>query len=66
MRQLPAIISMVLLVSFLLPYIWKIKETPLLALLVFGVFLAVYDFYVSSKKADRRAPQRPPYDSEST
>jgi mannose/fructose/N-acetylgalactosamine-specific phosphotransferase system component IIC len=66
MKQLPAIISMVLLVGFLVPYIWKIKESPLLALLVLGVFFAIYDFYVSSKKAEQRAPQHPSYDSEST
>jgi hypothetical protein len=66
MKQLPAIISMALLVAFLVPYIWKIKEAPLLILLVLGVFLAIYDFYVSSKKAEQRAPQHPSYDSEST
>jgi hypothetical protein len=66
MKQLPAIISMALLVAFLVPYIWKIKEAPLLVLLVLGVFLAIYDFYVSSKKAEQRAPQHPSYDSEST
>jgi len=66
MKHLPAIISMVLLVGFLVPYIWKIKESPLLALLVFGVFLAIYDFYVTGKKATQRAPQHPSYDSEST
>lgn len=66
MKQIPAIISMVLLVAFLVPYIWKIKEAPLLILLVLGVFLAVYDFYVSGKKVEQRAPQHPSYDSEST
>ncbi len=66
MKQIPAIISMVLLVAFLVPYIWKITEFPLLVLLVFGVFLAIYDFYVSGKKAAQRAPQHPSYDSEST
>jgi len=66
MKQLPAIISMVLLVGFLLPYIWKIKESPLLVLLIFGVLLAIYDFYVSSKKPKLLAPQHPSYESEST
>lgn len=66
MKQIPAIISMVLLVAFLVPYILKIKEIPLLILLVFGVFLAVYDFYVTSKKARKTAPQQPSYKSEST
>jgi uncharacterized membrane protein len=66
MKQVPAIISMVLLVAFLVPYIWKIKEVPLLILLVFGVFLAVYDFYVSSKKSKPRVPQQPSYKSETT
>ncbi len=66
MKQIPAVISMVLLVGFLLPYIWKITEFPLLLLLVFGVFLAIYDFYVSSKKAAQRAEQQPSYKSEST
>jgi mannose/fructose/N-acetylgalactosamine-specific phosphotransferase system component IIC len=66
MKQVPAIISMVLLVAFLVPYLWKIKEVPLLILLVFGVFLAVYDFYVSNKKAKQRVPQQPSYKSETT
>jgi uncharacterized membrane protein len=66
MKQIPAIISMVLLVSFLLPYIWKIKEVPLLILLLAGVFFAIYDFYVSSRKKDNLKPQRPSYESEST
>jgi hypothetical protein len=61
-----AVIATTLLILFLVPYIWKLKELPLLLVLSFGVFLAIYDFYVSSKKAEQRAPQHPSYDSEST
>jgi len=57
---------MVLLIGFLLPYIWKIKEIPLLILLIFGVFLAIYDFYVSNRKKTNLKAQHAPYDQEST
>jgi len=66
MKRLPALISMMLLIGFLLPYIWKLKELALLVLLVIGVLLAMYDFYISGKKQDLLVPQQASYDSEST
>lgn len=63
-KTLPAIISALLLILFLLPYIWKLKEVALLVLLVFGVFLAIYDFVVSRKEADTNLqPQHTSYES---
>jgi hypothetical protein len=61
-----AIISAVILVLFLLPYIWKLKDLGLLAVLTLGVFLVIYDFYVNSRKKEKREPQHASYDSEST
>lgn len=66
LKRLPALISMMILIGFLLPYIWKLKELALLILLVFGVLLAMYDFYISGKKQDLLVPQKASYDSEST
>lgn len=66
-KTLPAIISTLLLILFLLPYIWKLKEVALLVLLVFGVFLAIYDFVVSRKEGNNNLqPQHTPYEQEST
>ena len=65
--KLPAIISTLLLILFLLPYIWKLKEIPLLILLVFGVFLAIYDFVLANKQGGTNLqPQHASYDEEST
>lgn len=61
-----AIISTVLLVLFLLPYIWKLKEIPLLILLVFGVGLVVYDFMLSTKEKPNLQKQHASYEEEST
>ncbi len=66
LKRLPALISMLLLIGFLIPYIWKLKELALLILLVVGVILAMYDFYISGKKQDLLVPQKASYDSEST
>lgn len=66
LKRLPALISMLLLIGFLIPYIWKLKELALLILLVVGVLLAMYDFYISGKKQDLLVPQKASYDSEST
>lgn len=61
-----AIIATALLVLFLLPYIWKLKEVPLLILLVFGVGLVVYDFIVSTKEKPNLQQQHASYEEEST
>lgn len=61
-----AIISTVLLIGFLVPYIWKIKEGPLLILLVVGVALAIYDFVLNTKAKPNLKPQHPSYEDEST
>ena len=66
LKRLPALISMLILIGFLIPYIWKLKELALLILLVVGVILAIYDFYISGKKQDLLVPQKASYDSEST
>ena len=66
LKRLPALISMLLLIGFLIPYIWKLKELALLILLVVGVLLAMYDFYIGGKKQDLLVPQKASYDSEST
>lgn len=66
-KTLPAIISTLLLILFLLPYIWKLKEVALLVLLIFGVFLAIYDFVVSRKEDETNLqPQHTSYEQEST
>jgi ABC-type iron transport system FetAB permease component len=61
-----AIISTILLIGFLVPYIWKIKEVPLLILLVVGVALAIYDFVLNTKAKPNLKPQHPSYEDEST
>ncbi len=66
LKRLPALISMLILIGFLIPYIWKLKELALLILLVVGVILAIYYFYISGKKQDLFVPQKASYDSEST
>jgi uncharacterized membrane protein (UPF0136 family) len=66
LKRLPSLISMLILIGFLIPYIWKLKELSLLILLVVGVILAMYDFYISGKKQDLLVPQKASYDSEST
>jgi hypothetical protein len=61
-----AIIAAALLVLFLFPYIWKLKELGLLVVLTIGVLLVVYDFYVNSREKTKMKPQAPSYESEST
>jgi ABC-type iron transport system FetAB permease component len=61
-----AIISTILLIGFLVPYIWKIKEVPLLILLVVGVALAIYDFVLNTKAKPNLQKQHASYEEEST
>jgi|TARA_B110000503_G_C7124640_1_gene404017 cell division protein FtsW (lipid II flippase) len=61
-----AIISAIILVLFLLPYIWKLKEIGLLVVLCIGLFLVVYDFFVNSRQKVKREAQHASYESEST
>jgi uncharacterized membrane protein YccC len=67
-HRIPAIIAAALLILFLLPYIWKLKEVSLLVLLAFGVFLAVFDFVVSNRRGGEvnLQPQHASYEEEST
>jgi F0F1-type ATP synthase assembly protein I len=67
MKQLStAIISGTLLVAFLIPYIWKLKDLGLMVVLTIGVFLVVFDFYNSIRQKPNRKPEQAFYDSEST
>jgi len=61
-----AYIATALLILFLAPYIWKLKEVPLLILLVFGLALVVYDFKASTKEKPKFKQQETPFDEEST
>lgn len=61
-----AIIATALLLLFLLPYIWKLREVPLIILLVFGVGLVVYDFILSTKEKPNLQKQHASYEEEST
>jgi ABC-type transport system involved in cytochrome bd biosynthesis fused ATPase/permease subunit len=61
-----AIISTLLLIAFLVPYIWKIKAIPMIILLVFGVFLAIYDFVLNTRAKPNLQPQHASYEEEST
>lgn len=61
-----AIIATILLIAFLVPYILKLKDPPLIILLVFGVFLAIYDFVLSRRERANLQPQHAPYEQEST
>lgn len=67
MKQLStAIISTVLLVLFLMPYIWKLKDPGLIVVLGLGVILVIYDFFASKREKPIMKPQHPSYESEST
>lgn len=61
-----AVISCALLVLFLLPYIWKLKEVSLIILLVLGVAMVVYDFLLSTKEKPNLQKQHASYEEEST
>jgi hypothetical protein len=61
-----AIISTVLLVLFLLPYIWKLKDPSLTVVLGLGVIMVIYDFFASNREKLNMKPQHPSYESEST
>lgn len=61
-----AVISSALLILFLLPYIWKLKEASLIILLVLGVAMVVYDFVLNTRAKPNLKPQHPSYDEEST
>jgi hypothetical protein len=61
-----AIISTTLLVLFLVPYIWKLKEPGLIVVLCLGVALVIYDFFASKKEKSHMRLEHPSYDSEST
>jgi hypothetical protein len=61
-----AIIATALLLLFLAPYIWKLREVPLIILLVFGVGLVIYDFIVSTREKPNLQKQHASYEQEST
>jgi hypothetical protein len=61
-----AIISTGLLILFLVPYIWKLKDLALILVLGLGVLLVIYDFYANEQEKTNLKPQHPSYDSEST
>ena len=61
-----AIISTALLLLFLAPYIWKLREIPLIILLVVGVAMVVYDFILSTKEKPNLQKQHASYEEEST
>jgi len=61
-----AIISTVLLLLFLAPYIWKLREIPLIILLVAGVAMVIYDFILSTKEKPNLQKQHASYEEEST
>ena len=61
-----AVISCALLVLFLLPYIWKLKDVSLIILLVLGVAMVVYDFLLSTKEKPNLQKQHASYEEEST
>jgi ABC-type iron transport system FetAB permease component len=61
-----AIIATILLIAFLVPYIWKLKDPALIVLLVFGVFLAIYDFVLNRRERLNLQPQHASYEQEST
>jgi len=61
-----SIISAVLLVLFLVPYIWKLKDPGLIIVLSLGIVLVIFDFFVSGRQKPNMKPQHPSYDSEST
>jgi|UniRef100_UPI004048B676 hypothetical protein len=48
-KLFPPLCALTLLLMFFSAYILKLKQFDLLLLLVFGVGLAVYDFYLSYK-----------------
>ena len=61
-----AIISAALLILFLLPYMWKLKDIALIVVLALGVFFAIYDFVLSTGEKPNLQPQHAPYEQEST
>ncbi len=61
-----AIISSALLILFLLPYIWKLKEASLIILLVLGVAMVAYDFVLSTKEKPNLKAQHSACEEEST
>ena len=61
-----AAIACALLVLFLMPYVWKLKDVSLLILLVLGVAMVVYDFLLSTKEKPNLQKQHPSYEEEST
>ena len=56
MSRLPRFIATAVLIAFLVPYIVKLRELPLLILLVIGVAMAIADFYFETKKVTPSNP----------
>lgn len=61
-----SVIATILLIMFLVPYIWKLKDPALIVVLGLGVILAIYDFALSTREKPNLQPQHAPYEQEST
>lgn len=49
-KSFAPILSLILIVAFFLPYVLKIKSVDLLLLIIFGIGLVCYDFWLSRKE----------------
>lgn len=50
LKSFAPLLSLALIVAFFVPYVLKVKSLDLLLLLIFGIGLVCYDFWLSRKE----------------